>query len=94
MDEIFLKELNLNIDKKENNFIKKTIHDLYEDFDWIKYKELNPFLYIIGLRTQKEYECNYLLEGRYIGRVYNENHKKKHSFHILLVHQFVLQVLQ
>jgi DNA-binding Xre family transcriptional regulator len=84
MDEIVLKELNLNIDQKIDNIIKKTIYDLYEDFDWEKYKELNPFLYIIGLRAKKEYEYNYLLEGRYIGRVYNENQKKKHSFHILL----------
>jgi len=79
MDELILKELNLNL-----NLNNKSIYDIYPDFDWEIYKKLNPFLYIIGLRTKKEYEHNYLLEGRYIGRVYNENQKKKHSFHILL----------
>ena len=68
---------------KELNF-KNSLYDIYSDFDWIKYKELNPYLYIIGLRTQKEFEDNFLLDGRYKGRPYKEEQKKKFSFHILL----------
>jgi hypothetical protein len=63
---------------------KSSIYDIYSDFDWNKYKELNPYLYIIGLRTQKEFEDNFLLEGRYKGRSYKEEQKKKFSFHLLL----------
>lgn len=63
---------------------KNSIYEIYSDFDWVKYKDLNPYLYIIGLRTQKEFENNFLLEGRYKGRPYKEEQKKKFSFHLLL----------
>lgn len=53
------------------------------DFNWEKYKELNPYLYIIGLRTEKEYIDNYLLEGMYKGRIYKES-QLKNSYHVLL----------
>lgn len=69
---------------KELNY-KNSIYDIYSDFDWIKYKTLNPYLYITGLRTQKEYEDSFLLDGRYKGRLYKDEQKKKQfSFHILL----------
>jgi len=57
---------------------------IYPDFDWKIYKELNPYLYIIGLRTEKEYIDNYFLEGRYIGRIYKKDQEKIYSYHILL----------
>ena len=60
------------------------IKNKYPDFDWIMYKELNPYLYIIGLRTQYDYENNYINEGIYKGRIYNINQKKNYSYHILL----------
>ena len=74
---------------KINNSLKKlnkykNIYDIYPDFNWILYKELNPYLYIIGLRTEEEYIKNYLLEGRYKGRIYKEIQKKNYSYHILL----------
>ena len=53
-------------------------------FDWNIYKELNPYLYIIGLRSEKEYIYNYLLEGRYKARIYNLEQSKPKSFHVLL----------
>jgi len=62
----------------------KNIYDIYSDFNWIIYKELNPYLYIIGLRTEEEYTNNYLLEGRYKGRIYKEIQKKYYSYHVLL----------
>jgi hypothetical protein len=80
---LFFNELN-----QKNNFIKKqknkNIYDIYPDFNWIIYKELNPYLYIIGLRTEEEYIHNYLLEGRYNGRLYKENQQKTYSYHVLL----------
>jgi hypothetical protein len=57
---------------------------IYPDFKWEKYRDLNPYLYIIGLRKEEEYVNNYLLEGRYKGRVYKEEQLKVYSFHILL----------
>ena len=60
------------------------IYDIYTDFNWLIYKELNPYLYIIGLRTEKEYINNYLLEGRYNGRPYKDEQTKKYSYHVLL----------
>jgi hypothetical protein len=58
-------------------------NNIYQDFNWEIYKELNPYLYIIGLRTEKDYFKNYLLEGRYIGRIYKEI-QSKNSYHVLL----------
>jgi len=60
------------------------IYNIYTDFDWKIYKELNPYLYIIGLRTEKEYIDNYLLEGRFVGRIYKKDQEKNYSYHILL----------
>jgi len=96
----FFKELNLHLELNQlytlehlkNDWLKKgipnnikyTIYDIYPDFDWIKYKLLNPYLYILGLRKQDEYERNYILEGRYIGRHYLEEHEKISSIHVLL----------
>ena len=54
------------------------------NFNWKKYSELNPYLYILGLRNKIEYENNYLNEGRYIGRIYDENQKKKKSINVLI----------
>jgi hypothetical protein len=54
------------------------------DFNWETYRDLNPYLQIIGLKTEEEYTNNYLLEGRYKGRIYRNDQKKKYSFHILL----------
>lgn len=68
----------MNENKNDN------IYKIYPDFNWNIYKILNPYLYIIGLRTEKEYIHNYLLEGRYKGRFYKESQKKNYSFHILL----------
>ena len=57
----------------------------YQDFNWETYKNLNPYLYIIGLRTKEEYEKDYLQEGRYLGRHYkNEQKISPHTFHILI----------
>jgi hypothetical protein len=64
--------------------MNKNIYDIYPDFNWIIYKELNPYLYIIGLRTEEEYINNYLLEGCYKGRIYKESQIKNYSYHVLL----------
>ena len=81
MNKIFHEELNIHkFDDKEN----KNIYDIYPDFNWINYKNLNPYLYIIGLRTEEEYILNYILEGRYKGRSYKEEQLKNYSFHVLL----------
>ena len=83
-DLLIFNELNqkTNSLKKLNKY--KNIYDIYPDFNWILYKELNPYLYIIGLRKEEEYIKNYLLEGRYKGRIYKEIQKKIYSYHILL----------
>ena len=78
LDILFKKELELAFNKEIQ------FKDIYPDFNWETYKYLNPYLYIIGLRTEKEYIYNYLLEGRYKGRIYRIEQKKKYSFHILL----------
>lgn len=54
------------------------------DFNWIKYRELNPYLYFTGLREQKEYEKDYLYEGCYKGRIYKDEQNRKYSFHVLI----------
>ena len=54
------------------------------DFNWETYRDLNPYLQIIGLKTKEEYTNNYILEGRYKGRIYKEEQNKKYSFHVLL----------
>jgi len=54
------------------------------NFNWKIYKELNPYLYIIGLRTEEEYTNNYLKEGKYKGRIYKYEQKKQFSFHVLM----------
>ena len=56
----------------------------YQDFDWMQYKKLNPFLYIHGLRTKEDYNKNYIYEGRYLGRLYNEKYKIPKTFHVLI----------
>jgi hypothetical protein len=71
-------ELELNYNKNT------TFYDIYPDFNWIIYKELNPYLYIIGLRTEIEYIHNFLLEGRYKGRIYKLDQKRNFSIHILI----------
>jgi hypothetical protein len=64
--------------------MNKNIYDIYPDFNWIIYKELNPYLYIIGLRTEEDYINNYLLDGQYKGRIYKESQIKNYSYHVLL----------
>lgn len=61
-----------------------TMTDIYPDFNWQTYKELNPYLYLIGLKTEEDYIHNYLLEGRYKGRIYKHEQKRDFSFHVLL----------
>lgn len=78
LDILFKKELELSYNKNIQ------FKDLYPDFNWETYKFLNPYLYIIGLRSEKDYVYNYLLEGRYKGRIYKIDQKKIYSFHILL----------
>jgi hypothetical protein len=62
------------------NIIKK----YYPDFDWIKYKEMNPFLFFYNLKTKEEYMNNFLTEGRYLGRKYKEEHNNNYSIHVLM----------
>jgi hypothetical protein len=83
LDNLILEELNSQM--KYTNIKKlNSINDLYPLFNWENYKELNPYLYIIGLREDKEYIYNYLAEGRYKGRLYQNVILKKYSFHVLL----------
>lgn len=56
----------------------------YPDFDWMKYKQMNPYLYLNGLRTKNEYINNFIKEGRYNGRKYKEEHLNHYSIHVLL----------
>lgn len=83
IDKLIFKELNLQCTNSKINIIK-SINELYPNFNWVTYKDLNPYLYIIGLRDEKEYIYNYLVEGRYKGRIYNIDQKKNFSYHILL----------
>jgi len=66
-----------------NELIKK-VHEIHPNFNWEKYRDMNPYLYIIGLRTEYDFCKNYILEGRYKGRIYDEIQLKKFSYHILL----------
>ena len=87
LDILILQELNYQLyynDIKDNNILK-TIYERYSDFDWIQYKNLNPYLYLNVLRTEKEYISNYLTEGRYKGRIFRESDKNKKSLHVLLI---------
>ena len=79
----FLKELHSQ-SKYTNISDINSIYDIHPDFNWQTYRDLNPYLYIIGLRDEKEYIHNYLLEGRYKGRIYKESQNKDYSFHVLL----------
>ena len=56
----------------------------YPDFDWEKYKLLNPYLEFMGLNTKDDYIKNFINEGRYLGRKYKNDHKKNYSIHVLL----------
>jgi len=67
--------------KNETN---KSIYDIYPDFDWKEYRRLNPYLYFIGLQYEEEYIENYLIEGRYKGRLYKEFQNKPISIHVLI----------
>ena len=60
------------------------LNKYYHDFKWENYKKMNPYLYLLGLRTQEEYTYNFLTEGRFIGRKYLESHKETISIHVLL----------
>ena len=76
-----------------NNILQK----YYHDFDWEKYKIMNPYLYLLGLRTQEEYTHNFLTEGRFIGRKYLESHENKISIHVLMAtigNQTIFQMLE
>ncbi len=57
---------------------------LDEDFNWKDYRKFNPYLHIIGLRTEEEYKQNYINEGRYKGRIYKEEQNRDFSFHVLI----------
>lgn len=64
--------------------IKQNMEYLYPDFNWIEYKRLNPYLYLIGLRTEQEYKNNFIMDGRFKGRIYKDVQNRKYSFHVLL----------
>lgn len=63
-----------------NELIKKD----YPEFNWEKYKEMNPYLYICGLRKKEEYIYNFLKEGRLLGRKYLDEHIYPYSIHVLI----------
>jgi hypothetical protein len=77
-------ELKREIKPENESEINKSIYDIYSDFNWLEYRRLNPYLYFIGLRTEEEYIQNYLIEGRYKGRVYKELLNKPISIHVLI----------
>ena len=60
------------------------IKKYYPDFDWMKYKEMNPFLFFSNLKTKEEYMDNFLKEGRYLGRKYKIEHNNNYSIHVLI----------
>ena len=60
------------------------IKKYYPDFDWIKYKDMNPFLFFYNLKTKEEYMNNFIKEGRYLGRKYKEEHNTNCSIHVLM----------
>ena len=83
LDSLFIYELNHSY-----SHLKKThfysIYDLYPDFDWKQYRELNPFLVTYHLHTEKQYTFHYLLQGRYLGYPYITSQCTIKSFHVLL----------
>jgi hypothetical protein len=60
------------------------MNHLYPDFNYEKYRDLNPYLLFQNLKTKEDYEKNYMEEGRYKGRIYKEDMKENKSFHLLL----------
>jgi len=80
MNNIIFNELNIN----KVNKINTSIYDIYPDFNWEEYRNLNPYLYFIGLNNEEQYIENYLIEGRYKGRPYKEIQNKLFSIHVLL----------
>ena len=60
------------------------IKNNYPDFNWENYRDMNPYLYICGLRTKEEYIMNFWNEGRFLGRIYKDEHLKNFSIHVLL----------
>lgn len=81
INDVVFNELNIH---KINNKINTSIYDIYPDFDWVEYRRLNPYLYFMGLNTKEQYIENYLIEGRYKGRIYKEPHKSLYSIHVLM----------
>ena len=55
----------------------------YPDFDWEKYKILNPYLEFLDLKTKDDYIENFIKEGRFIGRKYKNEHSKNYSIHVV-----------
>ena len=60
------------------------IKKYYPDFDWEKYKNMNPYLYFKDLKTKEDYINNFIQEGRFIGRKYNDEHNIDCSIHVLM----------
>ena len=60
------------------------IKKYYPDFDWEKYKNMNPYLYFEGLKTKEDYINNFIKEGRFIGRKYKDEHNIDYSIHVLM----------
>ena len=56
----------------------------YPDFNWEKYRDMNPYLYFMNLRTPEDYTLNFLNEGRFVGRRYKDEHINNYSIHVLL----------
>ena len=81
INNLYFNELNIH---KINNKINSSIYDIYPDFDWVEYRRLNPYLYFMGLNTKEQYIENYLIEGRYKGRIYKETQKSVCSIHVLM----------
>ena len=69
------------------------IKKYYPDFDWMKYKEMNPFLFFSNLKTKEEYMDNFLKEGRYLGRKYKIEHNNNYSIHVLIATMEKIQYL-
>lgn len=67
-----------------NNASNTSIYDIYPDFDWKEYRRLNPYLYFMGLHNKEQYIENYLIEGRYKGRIYKESQNSACSIHVLM----------
>ena len=56
----------------------------YPDFNWEKYRDMNPYLYFMNLRTPEDYTFNFLNEGRFVGRRYKDEHINNYTIHVLL----------